>query len=93
MSAGCFPALLPERRANKMDHIPIIDLAATGKNIRDLRVSAGVSVKDLQGVLGFANPQAIYKWQRGFGLPSIDNLVIIAAELGVKIDDILVIQQ
>ncbi len=74
-----------------MEHLPVIDLAATGRNIKALRVAAGYSVPELQAALGFANPQAIYKWQRGDGIPSVDNLVIIAAFLGVKIDDILII--
>ena len=49
-----------------------------------------MSVKDLQDVFGFTTPQAIYKWQHGTALPTIDNLVVLAAVLGVKIDDILV---
>ena len=40
--------------------------------------------------MGFTNPQAIYKWQNGCCLPSIDNLVILAAVLGTTVDDILV---
>ena len=71
--------------------VPVIDLKATGQNIRTLRQSAGISVRDLQIVLGFANPQAIYKWQNGDSLPSIDNLVILASVLGVTIDEILVV--
>ena len=67
-------------------------MTATGRNIKDLRVAAGISVGDLQAALGFANPQSIYKWQRGDGMPSIDNLVIIAAVFGVKVDDILIVQ-
>lgn len=70
--------------------IPTIDMVRTGQNITRLRKLAGVSVKELQDVFGFATPQAIYKWQHGTALPSIDNLVILAAVLGVKIDDILV---
>ncbi len=70
--------------------VPVIDLAATGRNITKLRVKAGISVRDLQAVMGFTNPQAIYKWQNGCCLPSIDNLVILAAVLGRTIDDILV---
>ena len=70
--------------------IPTIDMVRTGQNINRLRKLAGVSVKDLQDVFGFATPQAIYKWQHGTALPTIDNLVILAAVLGVKIDDILV---
>ncbi len=45
--------------------VPVIDLTATGRNIKRLRQSAGISVRDLQMVLGFTNPQAIYKWQYG----------------------------
>ena len=70
--------------------IPTIDMIKTGQNINRLRKQAGVSVKDLQEIFGFATPQAIYKWQHGTALPTIDNLVVLAAVLGVKMDDVLV---
>ena len=72
--------------------VPVIDLRATGQNIKNLRVAAGISVRDLQAILGFTNPQAIYKWQNGDCMPSIDNLVILAAVLGVTVDQILVVE-
>ena len=75
-----------------MTKVPVIDLKATGQNIAKLRADAGISVRDLQEVFGFANPQAIYKWQNGCCLPSIDNLVILAAVLGTSIDEILVFE-
>ena len=65
-------------------------MAKTGQNIVVLRKQAGLSVKDLQDAFGFATPQAIYKWQQGLALPTIDNLVVLAALLGVSIDDIIV---
>ena len=70
--------------------IPVIDLIATGKNIKRIRETSGISVRDIQNILGFTNPQAIYKWQKGECLPTIDNLVILAAVLGVTVDEILV---
>jgi len=70
--------------------IPTIDMIRTGQNISRLRKIAGVSVRDLQDIFGFATPQAIYKWQHGTALPTIDNLVVLAAILQVRIDDILV---
>lgn len=73
--------------------IPTIDMVATGKNIERMRRAAGFSVKDLQEVFGFGTPQAIYKWQRGTAMPTIDNLVVLAEILQVKIDDILVIER
>lgn len=71
--------------------MPTIDMVATGKNIEMMRKAAGISVRDLQDVFGFGTPQAIYKWQHGTAMPTIDNLVVLAAVLGVKIDDILVV--
>ena len=73
-----------------MDRIPVIDMTATGINITRMRISAGLTVKDLQDVFGFTTPQAIYKWQRGQAMPTVDNLVVLAAVLGVGIDDIIV---
>jgi len=71
--------------------IPAINMAKTGQNIANLRKQAGLSVRDLQDAFGFGTPQAIYKWQQGLALPTIDNLVLLAVLLGVKIDDILVV--
>lgn len=71
--------------------IPTIDMVRTGQNIKRLRKLAGVSVRQLQDIFGFSTPQAIYKWQHGTALPTIDNLVVLASVLGVRIDDILVV--
>ena len=71
--------------------VPTIDMDRTGKRITDLRKEAGMSVKDLQDVFGFATPNAIYKWQHGITMPSLDNLVILAAIFDVAIDDIIVV--
>ncbi len=74
-----------------MANMPVIDMVRTGQNIGRLRKQAGLSVKDLQDVFGFATPQAIYKWQQGAALPTLDNLVVLVAVLQVRMDDILVI--
>ena len=71
--------------------IPTIDMGRTGQNIMKLRVQNGYTVKDLQNVFGFATPQAIYKWQHGTAMPTIDNLVVLAALFQVHMDEILVI--
>ena len=71
--------------------MPTIDMIETGKNIKDLRKNAGLSVRDIQDIFGFGTPNAIYKWQKGDALPTIDNLVVLATVLGVSIDDIIVI--
>ena len=73
-----------------MNNLAIVDMVATGNNILVLRKNAGMTVKDLQQVFGFASPQAIYKWQSGQTMPSLDNLVVLSATLNVKIDDIVI---
>ena len=74
-----------------MNEIPAINMVATGQRITELRQASGMSVRDLQDVFGFATPQAIYKWQRGTAMPTIDNLVALSVIFGVAIDDIIVL--
>ena len=69
---------------------PVIDPIATGANIVQLRKARGLTVRDLQSYFGFEEPQAIYKWQRGQSLPSVDNLYALGALLDVTMDEILV---
>ena len=73
-----------------MGTLPSIDLAATGIRITQLRQQTGLSVRDLQEVFGFNTPQAIYRWQRGLTLPTVDNLVVLAAVFGTTLDAIVV---
>ena len=73
--------------------IPAIDMVATGRNIMKLRKAAGLSVREIQNIFGFTTPQAIHKWQHGTAMPTIDNLVVLAAVLDVTIDEILVVQR
>lgn len=72
--------------------MPIIDMELTGKNIKLLRKQNNMTVKELQNKFGFETPQAIYKWQRGITLPTVDNLVVLAILFKVKIDDIIVLK-
>ena len=69
---------------------PVIDLEATGANITRLRKARGLSVRDLQHWFGFEEPQAIYKWQQGKSLPTVDNLYALGTLLGVSMEEILV---
>ena len=75
-----------------MNRIPVIDMTATGRNIDRLRREAGLTVRQLQAVFGFSTPQAIYKWQRGDTMPTLDNIVALAAVFSVTVEDILVYQ-
>ena len=69
---------------------PVIDLVATGSNIQRLRQEHGLTVRDLQRYFGFEEPRAIYKWQKGETLPTVDNLYALGILLKIPIDSILV---
>ena len=71
--------------------LPAIDTVGTGMKIMDLRKKAGLSVKDLQNIFGFASPNAIYKWQNGAAMPMLDNLIVLAAIFSVTVDDIIIV--
>lgn len=80
------------KEAEKMSLVsfPVIDPAATGRNIMRLRLEQGLTVRDVQVFFGFEEPQAIYKWQSGKSLPTVDNLYALSALLDVQMDEILV---
>ena len=72
--------------------IPQIDMKLTGRKIAELREQRGISVRELQKLLGLSTPQAIYKWQRGETLPTLENLAALAYVLEVDIGEILVVK-
>ena len=74
------------------NNMPTIDTIRTGQRIVALRKQTGLSVKDLQNIFGFTTPQAIYKWQQGAAMPTIDNLVVLSAVFEVSIDEIIVLE-
>ena len=52
-----------------------------------------LTVRELQHYFGFEEPQAIYKWQQGKCLPSVDNLYALSRLFGVSMNEILVQSQ
>jgi len=72
--------------------MPTIDMEATGTNIKDIMTKCNMTVVDMQETFGFNTPQAIYKWFRGAAIPTIDNIIILAAIFKVKIDDIVIVK-
>lgn len=69
--------------------LPIVDICATGARIEELRIASGATVSELADEMG-VSIQAVYHWQYGMSLPSLDNMVVLAAFFGVTIDEILV---
>lgn len=67
-----------------------INMIKTGNNISRLRKEKGLSIREIQEAMGFNTPQAIFKWQRGEALPTIDNLVVLSELFNMTIDEIVV---
>ncbi len=59
-----------------------------GKKLRTLRKQAELTQKELAQKLGVSR-QAVTKWERGAGLPDVDNLPKIAALFGISVDELL----
>ena len=74
--------------------IPLIDVPATSKNLKNLRESHNFTVAQVQKLLGMENPQSIYNWENSETkyLPRLDNLVFLAKLYEVSIDELLVIK-
>lgn len=69
---------------------PVINPVETGKRLRALRISSGFSVRDIQNVFGFEHPQAVYSWEYGVNVPTVDNLLVLATLFNVELKDLLV---
>lgn len=61
----------------------------TGKRISLYIKAKGYNRMRLARILGISNT-AVYKWQRGQSVPSIDNLVILSQLFDCTIDDLIV---
>ncbi len=71
-------------------NIPMVNMVATGARITELRKKNNITVKDIELTLGVTK-NAVCKWQRGETMPSIDNLVALAAMMNVTLNEIVAV--
>ena len=64
-------------------------MAATGANIKRMRIAAKMTVRDIQNIFGFGSINTIYKWEKGISMPTIDNMVVLAKIFNTTIDAII----
>lgn len=69
---------------------PMIDAKKTGARIKALRKARNLSVAEVARYMGFDTGQAVYKWQRGECLPTVDNLYALSRLFGTTMDEIIV---
>ena len=70
--------------------MPTINMIETGKNIKTIIKLNNIKIVQIQQILGFNTPQAIYMWFRGEAMPTIDNMVVLAATLNTTLDNLIV---
>ncbi len=67
----------------------ILDAKKTGERIKELRKELDLTVEDISSHLGLESVQAVYKWQRGDSLPTVDNLYALGKLFKTPVDEIL----
>lgn len=67
----------------------VLDAKKTGARIKELRKENHLTVEEVSLFMGFESVQAVYKWQRGESLPTIDNLYALSQLFRISVDDIL----
>lgn len=67
-----------------------LDLILTGQRIHSVIYGNGYSVKEIQEILSLECPQSVYRWMKGYSLPSVDNLYMLSKLFGMHMEDLLV---
>ena len=70
--------------------LPCIDLEATGRNIRSLRIANGFRVTDISTLLSL-DKQAVYKWEYGKCLPQLENLFALGHLYQLKTSQLILV--
>lgn len=70
--------------------MPQIDVEKTGQRIEELRKKNCLSRQEVQKALGFTSSQAIYKWERGKSVPTLDNMWALSRLFNTSIEELLV---
>lgn len=76
----------------KIVNHPVISLEKTGNQIKQLRVEKGMSVQKLADLMEFEAVQAVYNWQSGKTLPSLENLKLLSELFEKPMEEILIFE-
>jgi transcriptional regulator with XRE-family HTH domain len=78
------------RRAVMKRKDTVLDMARTGENLRNIMLSKGFTVKDVQEFLRLGSVQSIYRWFDGKSMPTIDNLYVLSDLFCMPVDAMLI---
>lgn len=68
----------------------IIDLYETGGKLRAQRLKNGMSAAYVSDALGLSTRTALYKWEKGDSLPTVDHLLDLMHIYKCSLDDLVV---
>ncbi|MCQ2511129.1 MAG: helix-turn-helix domain-containing protein [Lachnospiraceae bacterium] len=68
---------------------PEYNFKTIGDNLKRLRQAKGLSVEQVREYLQLGSVQAIYKWERGVGLPQADTLIALMMLYGENRIDVI----
>ena len=73
----------------------VIDIPATSKLLKNLRIQNGYSVKQLQDIFGFETPVAVYAWEneKCKNIPCIENFDVLSKLYKCHVEDLYVLKQ
>lgn len=69
---------------------PIIDKEKTGRQIRRIMETRGLTVQDVRESLSLGCVQSVYHWFDGKSMPTLDNLYALSELLQVPMDMLVV---
>ena len=74
----------------EMNMRPEYDFKVIGNNLKNLRLANHLTVEDVRDYMQIGTVQAVYKWERGDGLPQADTLIALMQLYGENRIDRLV---
>jgi transcriptional regulator with XRE-family HTH domain len=75
------------------DYCTTIDMQKTGEKIRRIREASGYTVDEVSRYCGFETPRAVYKWQKGETMPSLDHMAMLAKLFNVPLGELVMLRQ
>lgn len=81
--------------SNQLIKRTVIDITATSKLLKNMRIQNGYSVKQLQEIFGFETPVAVYAWEneKCKNIPCIENFDVLSKLYKCHVEDLYVLKQ
>ena len=87
--ANCYAKFMERSRANDYaETMENINLSAFRHNLIRLRDKNGLSQEQLSELLGVSRT-AVAKWEAGYGMPKLNNLVLLSRLFSVSLDELI----